>query len=317
MKTLIGIIAAAALAVSAPPATARDFRSADIHPADYPTVEAVKFMGKQLATASGGKLGVKVFPNGALGSEKDTIEQLKIGALDMMRINASPLNNFVPETIALCLPFVFRDTQHMRTVLDGPIGDEILAAMEPAGLVGLAYYDSGARSIYTVKAPVKSLADLKGLKIRVQQSDLWVGMIQSLGANPTPMPYGEVYTALKTENNWPSYESSRHFEAAKFYNVTEHSLAPEVLVMSKKVWDTLSKEDQAMVRKAAKESVPVMRKLWDEREQAARKTVEAAGVQVVTIANKAEFVDAMKPVYDKFAGDEKLKGLVKRIQDTK
>jgi tripartite ATP-independent transporter DctP family solute receptor len=240
-----------------------------------------------------------------------------------MRINASPMNNFVPETITLCLPFIFRDTQHMRTVLDGPIGDEILAAMEPAGLIGLAYYDSGARSVYTVKAPVKTLADLKGLKIRVQQSDLWVGMIQSLGANPTPMPYGEVYTALKTglvdaaENNWPSYESSRHFEAAKFYNVTEHSLAPEVLVFSKKVWDTLSKEDQAMIRKAAKESVPVMRKLWDEREQASRKTVEAAGVQVVQIANKAEFVDAMKPVYAKFAGDEKLQGLVKRIQDTK
>jgi TRAP-type C4-dicarboxylate transport system substrate-binding protein len=148
-------------------------------------------------------------------------------------------------------------------------------------------------------------------------------MIQSLGANPTPMPYGEVYTALKTglvdaaENNWPSYESSRHFEAAKFYNVTEHSLAPEVLVMSKKVWDTLTKEDQAMIRKAAKESVPVMRKLWDEREQASRKTVEAAGVQVVTVANKQEFVDAMKPVYQKFAGDEKLSSLVKRIQDTK
>ena len=185
MKTLIGIIAAAALAVSAPLATARDFRSADIHPADYPTVEAVKFMGKQLAVASGGKLGVKVFPNGALGSEKDTIEQLKIGALDMMRINASPLNNFVLETIALCLPFVFRDTQHMRNVLDGPIGDEILAAMEPAGLVGLAYYDSGARSIYTVKAPIKSLADLKGLKIRVQQSDLWVG-ICLLYTSPSP-----------------------------------------------------------------------------------------------------------------------------------
>jgi tripartite ATP-independent transporter DctP family solute receptor len=323
MKTLTVIIAALALVATAPLATARDLRSADIHPTDYPTVEAVRFMGKQLATASGGKLGVKVFPNGALGSEKDTIEQLKIGALDMMRINASPLNNFVPETIALCLPFVFRDTQHMRNVLDGPIGDEILAAMEPAGLVGLAYYDSGARSIYTVKAPIKSLADLKGLKIRVQQSDLWVGMIESLGANPTPMPYGEVYTALKTglvdaaENNWPSYESSRHFEAAKFYNVTEHSLAPEVLVMSKKVWDTLSKEDQAMVRKAAKESVPVMRKLWDERELASRKTVEAAGVQVITIANKQEFVDAMKPVYAKFAGDDKLQSLVKRIQATK
>src|SRR5207237_10652497 len=131
---------------------------------------------------------VNVFPNGTRGCEKDTIEQLKIGALDMMRINSSPLNNFVPETVALCLPFVFRDTQHMRNVLDGPIGDEILAAMEPAGLVGLAYYDSGARSIYTVKAPVKSLADLKGLKICVQQSDLWECMFKCIGVNQPSRP---------------------------------------------------------------------------------------------------------------------------------
>ncbi|WP_315838143.1 TRAP transporter substrate-binding protein [Bradyrhizobium prioriisuperbiae] len=302
---------------------ARDFRSADIHPTDYPTVEAVRFMGKQLSEATNGRLGVKVFPNGALGSEKDTIEQIKIGGLDIMRINSAPLNNFVPETIVTGLPFVFRSTQHMRKVLDGPIGDEILAAMEPAGLIGLAFYDSGARSFYTVKKPVKSLADLKGLKIRVQQSDLFVSMIEGLGANATPMPYGEVYTALKTglvdaaENNWPSYESSRHFEAAKFYNLTEHSLAPEVLVMSKKIWDTLSKEDQAAVRKAAKDSVPYMRKLWDERETQSRKTVEAAGVQVIEIANKQEFIDAMKPVYAKYASDPKLKGLVQRIQDTK
>ena len=208
-------------------------------------------------------MGVKVFPNGALGSERDTIEQLKIGGLDMMRINAAPLNNIVPETIAVSLPFVFRSTEHMRKVLDGPIGDEILAAMAAQGMVGLAFYDSGARSLYTAKKPVKTVADMKGMKIRVQQSDLFVAMIEALGANPTPMPYGEVYTGLKTgivdgaENNWPSYESSRHFEAAKYYDLTEHSLVPEVLVFSKKIWDGLSKEDQAMIRKAAKDSVPV------------------------------------------------------------
>ena len=133
----------------------------------------------------------------------------------------------------------------MRKVLDGPVGDEILAAMEAQGFVGLAFYDSGSRSIYTAKKPIKTLADIKGMKIRVQQSDLWVAMMQAMGANATPMPYGEVYTALKTgvvdaaENNWPSYESSRHYEAAKFYSVTEHSMAPEVLVFSKKVWDRL------------------------------------------------------------------------------
>ncbi|MBP2229582.1 tripartite ATP-independent transporter DctP family solute receptor [Azospirillum agricola] len=304
-------------------AQARDFRSADIHPADYPTVEAVKQMGKTLAEQTGGKLGIRVFPSGALGTEKDTIEQLKLGGLDMMRINVGALNSVVPETIVTVLPFIFRDTQHMRTVLDGPIGDDILKSMEAQGLVGLAFYDSGSRSFYTVKKPITSLADFKGLKIRVQPSELFVGMMTALGANATPMPYGEVYTALKTgivdgaENNWPSYESSRHFEAAKYYSLTEHSLAPEVVVFSKVIWDRLSKDDQALIRKAAKESVPFMRKLWDEREIKSRKMVEDGGAQITQIANKQELIDAMKPVYAKFADTPALQGLVKRIQDTK
>lgn len=314
------VVAAAGLATFA---QARDFRSADVHPTDYPTVEAVRQMGKQLSEQTKGKLNVKVFPAGALGSEKDTIEQLKLGGLDMMRINAAPLNNIVPETIAVSLPFVFRSVEHMRTVVDGPIGDEILAAMAAQGMVGLAFYDSGARSFYTAKKPVKTVGDLKGMKIRVQQSDVFVAMIEALGANATPMPFGEVYTALKTgivdgaENNWPSYESTRHFEAAKFYDMTEHSMVPEVLVFSKRIWDKLPKEDQATIRKAAKDSVPYMRKLWDERELKSRKIVEAAGAQVVQIPNKQEFIDAMKPVYVKFANTPKLQDLVKRIQDTK
>jgi tripartite ATP-independent transporter DctP family solute receptor len=214
---------------------ARDFRSSDVHPADYPTVVAVKQMGSQLSEQTKGRLGVRVYPSGSLGTEKDNIEQLKIGGLDMMRIHISTLNSVVPETMATVLPFVFRSTDHMRKALDGPIGDEILAAMETQGLVGLAFYDSGARSIYTAKKPIKNLADMKGLKLRVPQSDLFVAMIEAANANPTPMPYGEVYTALKTgivdgaENNWPSFESSRHFEAAKYYNLSEHSLAPAVL----------------------------------------------------------------------------------------
>jgi tripartite ATP-independent transporter DctP family solute receptor len=321
LKSLLST-ALAALLCSAVPATARDFRSADVHPADYPTVAAVQYMGKLVAEQSKGKHGVRVYPSGALGTEKDNIEQLRIGGLDMMRINVGPLNSVVPETIVTVLPFVFRSTEHMRKVLDGPIGDEILASMESQGLVGLAFYDSGSRSFYTTKKPIKTLADMKGLKIRVQQSDLFVSMIEALGANPTPMPYGEVYTALKTgivdaaENNWPSYESSRHFEAAKFYTLSEHSLAPEVLVFSKRIWDTLSKEDQALLRKAAKDSVPHMRKLWDEREVKSRKAVEGAGSQIGTLANKQEFIDAMKPVYAKFANTPKLASLVKRIQET-
>jgi tripartite ATP-independent transporter DctP family solute receptor len=321
--TRLPVAAALAFALSAAVAHARDFRSADVHPVDYPTVAAVQFMGKLVAERSQGKHGVRVYPSGALGTEKDNIEQLRIGGLDMMRINVAPLNAVVPETIVTGLPFIFRSTEHMRKVLDGPIGDEILASMEAQGLVGLAFYDSGARSFYTVKKPIKTMADMKGLKIRVIQSDLFVSMVEALGANPTPMPYGEVYTALKTgivdaaENNWPSYESSRHFEAAKFYNLSEHSLAPEVLVFSKKVWDTLPKADQDLLRKAAKESVPHMRKLWDEREVKSRKMVETAGSQIVPLANKQEFIDAMKPVYAKFASTPKLKDLVRRIQETK
>jgi len=182
----------------AAPAWARDFRSSDIHPGDYPTVEAVRQMGKALKEQSKDKYGIKVFPSGALGAERDTIEQLKIGGLDMMRINAAALNSVVPETIVTVMPFLFRSTEHLHHVLDGPIGDEILAAMASQGIVGLAFYDSGARSFYTSKKPIRSLADMKGLKIRVQQSDLFVGLIEALHANPTPMPYGEVYTALKT-----------------------------------------------------------------------------------------------------------------------
>ncbi|WP_353861917.1 TRAP transporter substrate-binding protein [Azospirillum formosense] len=302
---------------------ARDFRSADIHPADYPTVEAVKYVDKLLKERTGGKLGVKVYPNGALGTEKDTIEQLKIGGLDMMRINVAPLNNVVPETMVTALPFIFRSTEHMRAVLDGPIGDEILAAMESQGMIGLAFYDSGSRSMYSAAKPYKTLADMKGAKIRVQQSDLFVAMIQALGANATPMPFGEVYTALKTgivdaaENNYPSYESSRHFEAAKYFTLTEHAMAPEVLVFSKVSWDRLSKDDQAAIRKAAKDSVPYMRKLWDEREQKSKDVVLKAGAQIVEVTNKQEFIDAMAPVYKQFASTPKLDGLVKRIQDTK
>jgi tripartite ATP-independent transporter DctP family solute receptor len=304
------------------PAQARDFRSADVHPGDYPTVEAVKYMGEQLAKQTDGRLGVKVYPNGALGNERDTIEQLKIGGLDMMRINAAVLTNVVPATLVTSLPFIFRSKDHMHAVLDGPVGEEILAAMEAEGMVGLAFYDSGARSIYAANKPVKALADLNGMKIRVQQSDVFVATIEALGANPTPMPYGEVYTALKTgivdaaENNLPSYESSRHFEAAKYYTLTEHSMVPEVLVFSKIIWDNLAEEDQAMIRKAAKDSVPHMRKLWDERETKARQTVEAAGSEIIPLEDRQAWVDAVQPVYAKFASTPELQSLVQKVQTT-
>ncbi|WP_369806824.1 TRAP transporter substrate-binding protein [Limnohabitans sp. B9-3] len=299
-------------------ANATEFRSSDIHPDDYPTVQAVRHMGEELSKATGGKHSIKVFSKSALGNEKDTIEQTKLGAIAMTRVNVAPMNNICPATMVPTMPFLFRSTEHMRKVLDGAIGEEILKDCEAQGFVGLAFYDSGARSIYTVKKPIKTLADAKGLKVRVQQSDLWVSLLEAMGANATPMPYGEVYTALKTglvdaaENNYPSYESSRHFEVAKYYNKTEHSMAPEILLFSKKVWDTLPAEEQKQIRAAAKESVTYMRKLWDDREVKSLAIVKAGGAEIVDV-DKASFQNAMKPVYDKFLKDPKLQDMVKRI----
>jgi tripartite ATP-independent transporter DctP family solute receptor len=318
MKPLIA--AASLLAVAS--AWATEFRSADIHPDDYPTVLAVRHMGEELSKATNGKHSIKVFSKSALGIEKDTIEQTKLGAIAMTRVNVAPMNNICAATMVPTMPFLFRSTEHMRKVLDGAIGDEILKDCEAQGFIGLAFYDSGARSMYTVKKPVKTLADAKGLKVRVQQSDLWVSLLEAMGANATPMPFGEVYTALKTglvdaaENNYPSYESSRHFEVARFYNKTEHSLAPEILLFSKKIWDTLSVDEQKQIRAAAKESVTYMRKLWDEREEKSMAIVKAAGVQIVDV-DKASFQAAMKPVYDKFLKDPKLQDMVKRINAVK
>ncbi len=299
-----------------------EFRSSDIHPDDYPTVLAVRHMNEVLSKATSGRLTIKVFAKSALGSEKDTIEQTKLGALAMTRVNVAPMNNICAATMVPTMPFLFRSIDHLRKVLDGPIGDEILKDCEAQGFIGLAFYDSGARSIYSAKKPVKTLADAKGMKVRVQQSDLWVSLLEAMGANATPMPYGEVYTALKTglvdaaENNYPSYESSRHFEVAKFYSKTEHSMAPEILLFSKRVWDGLTPDDQKAVRAAAKESVPYMRKLWDEREAKSLETVKAGGAQIIEV-DKASFQAAMKPVYDKFLKDPKLQDMVKRIQDVK
>jgi tripartite ATP-independent transporter DctP family solute receptor len=231
---------------------------------------------------SGGKMSLQVFHSAQLGEEKDTIEQTKIGALQFNRVNMAPFNGIVPESGIPALPFVFRSTQHMRAVMDGKIGDDILAAFEPHGFIGLCFYDSGARSFYNRERPIHTPADMKGMKIRLIQSDIFVALVQALGANATPMPYGEVYTALKTgvidgaENNWPSYESSRHFEVAKHYSLDEHSLSPEIFVMSKVAWDKLSAKEKEIVKSSAKDSVPFMRKLWDAQEKKSEAAVRAA-----------------------------------------
>jgi tripartite ATP-independent transporter DctP family solute receptor len=319
---VLGLAVALALSASASYAQSVTLRSADIHPDGYPTVDAVKYMGDLLSQRTNGRIKIQVMNNSVLGGEKDTIEQTRFGVIDMNRVNAAPFNNLIPETVVLGLPFLFRSTDHMHKVVDGPIGDKILAAFEPHGLIGLAYYDSGARSFYTTKKPVEKLSDLKGMKIRVQQSDLWIAMMQAFGANPTPMPMGEVYSSLETgvvdgaENNWPSYESARHYEVAKNYTLTQHSMNPEILVMSKISWDKLTPDDQKVVRQAAKDSVVKMRELWSAREKSSEEKVRASGAKIITV-NKDEFSAAMKPVYDKFVTDPKMKDLLTQIQDVK
>ena len=317
-----GAALAALLALGAAGAQAQTLRSTDIHPDGYPTVEAVKYMGKLLEERSKGKIKINVFHSAQLGQEKDTIEQTRFGVIDMNRINMAPFNNLIPATNIPSLPFIFRSVSHMRTVMDGPIGDSILAEFEKHGLIGLAFYDSGARSFYNSKHAIKTPADMKGMKIRVQQSDMFISLVSALGANATPMNFGEVYSGLQTklidgaENNWPSYESTKHFEVAKFYSMTEHSLSPEVLVMSKKTFDKFSADEQKMVRQAAKDSVAKMRELWDAREKASEAKVKAGGA-VVNAVEKQPFIDAMKPVYEKFVKDQAMKDLVAKIQAVK
>jgi tripartite ATP-independent transporter DctP family solute receptor len=320
-RSLFGAFVALSVATTAAHAQTITLRSADIHPDGYPTVEAVKYFGQLLEQRTNGRIKVQVFPSQQLGQEKDTIDQTRFGVIDLNRINMAPFNNLIPETFVPALPFIFKSVVHMRAVMDGPIGDEILKAFEPHGLVALAFYDSGARSFYNSKRPINTPADMKGLKIRVQQSDLFIDLVKALGANATPMPAGEVYSAIQTgvvdgaENNWPSYDSFRHAEVAKFYSKTEHSMSPEVFVMSKISYDKLSPDDQKLIRQAAKDSVGKMRELWEAREKASEAKVRAAGSRVNEV-DKQAFIDAMKPVYDKYVTNPKLKDMVARIQAT-
>ena len=242
------------------------------------------------------------------------------GGIDLNRVNLAPLNSIVDETTVLAMPFLFRSIEHMRVTVDGPIGDEILDAFEQHGLIGLAYYDSGARSFYNSQRPVRTPADLVGMKIRVQNSDLFVELIAVLGGNPTPMGFGQVYESLVlgaidgSENNWPSYESTRHFEAAPYYSLTQHTMTPEVLVMSKQRWDKLSADQQTLIRRAARASVSRMRELWEARVASSRSTVLAAGVEVIEDIDKTPFMEAVAPLYDTFLADPALKDLAERIR---
>jgi tripartite ATP-independent transporter DctP family solute receptor len=299
-------------------------KSTDVHPLGYPTVEAVVRMGKKLEAATNGRISVQMFPAMQLGGEKEMIEQAQVGALAMARISAGPMGPIVPEINVFNLPFMFRDVAHMQKVIDGPIGDEMLAKLTnhpTAGLIGLCWMDAGTRNVYNSKKPVTSMADLKGLKIRMMGNPVFVETMNALGGNGVAMGYDQLINALQqgivdgAENNYPSYANGQHYRYAKYYSLTEHLIIPEILVFSKKIWQTLSKEDQTLILKYAKEAQREERKLWQEMEEKSLKQMRDAGVQIIKIADKKPFVAAVKPVWDKFGGQ--FAALIQRIQDVK
>ncbi len=306
--------------LATPQAQAREFRVADTQTADYPTVRAVIYMGRLIEQRTGGRQMLRVFHSRQLGEEKETIEQTRVGAIDLNRTNVAPIGSLVPTANLLALPFLFRSPEHLHHVLDGPIGDEILASFQPYGFIGLTFYDSGARSIYNSVRPVRTLADMKGLRIRVQQSKLMSEMIKALGAVPVELPYGQVETALTTklidgaENNWPSYVTTNHYKAARYYTLTEHTMSPEVLVMSLKAWRSLSAEDQKIFRAAARESNIFMRKQWHALEVQSQAQAQKAGNVIVAKFDRKPFEDAMSGIYVKAATDPALRQLIDRIR---
>lgn len=283
-------------------------RAADVQPPGYPTVAGLEFMAHYLDVATNGRIKMEVYPGGQLGDERSTIEQVQLGVLDITRTSSSPVGEFHPPMGVFSLPFIFRDETHMWKVVQGPIGKRLLDGMADVGLVGLAYYDSGSRNFYTTQKPVRSVADLRGLRIRTQQSRVVLDMMEVLGAEPVPMAFEEVYSALQTgaidgaENNFPSYgpHGVRHYEVARYFTLNAHARVPEVVMISAQTWNRLSPEDQALIREAALASVPVQAALWRDLVDESRRAVEAAGVEIIDV-NVQEFQDAMAPLYEKYS----------------
>lgn len=318
---LVAVVAAAVFAIGSAPLSAQEWRGWNTHVPDYPNSRALDRWGELVAQRTNNRIRMRTFHSAQLGQQDEAIQQLRLGAIDFANFNLSPLNNLVPETQVLTLPFIFRDVTHLHKTVDGPVGDELAKLIEQRlNMVVLSWFDAGARSMYTRSRPIRTPADMQGLKIRVQTSDLWVDLIRALGANATPLPFGEVYTALQTgvidgaENNWPSYESQRHFEVARFYSTTEHSNVPEIVVVAKGRWDRLSPADREILRTAAREASALQRQLWAEREKASRDKVVAAGVTVTEITDRAPWAALMAPLYEKYAGAPSMRALVDRIR---
>lgn len=303
LKTVISAATAATFAMSSL-ALAADWRGWNIHTDGYPNTVALDAFVEEVNANT--DLDIQVFHGGVLGSQPDAIEQVRNGALEFGQFNMGPMGPIIPTTNVLSLPFVFSSVDHMHKAMDGSVGEIFAAAMEKEGLVPLAWYDSGSRSFYNSKRPITKPSDVTGLKVRVMNNELFVNMVAQLGGNATPMAFSEVYQSLKTgvidgaENNYPSYESTGHFEVAGFYSITDHLIIPECICVSTSAWNALDDATKTAVRTAARKSADVQRKLWAEREQQSRAKVEAAGSKVNEVENKVAFQEKMAPIYDTF-----------------
>jgi len=287
----------------------------------HPVHKAMLYMAEKALEKSGGKLKIDIYPSEQLGSERECIEQLQLGALAMTKTSSAPMEGFVPEVKVLGLPYMFRDDAHYWKVLLGDIGKELLAAGEKVNLKGLCFYDAGARSFYTVKKAINGPADLKGLKIRVQKSPISMKMIEAMGGSPTPIDWGELYTSLQqgvvdgAENNPPSFETSLHYEICGFYTLDEHTRPPDMLLISTIVWNKLSPDLQQVLQACADESVTYQRLLWAEHQKNSLEKVEAAGVKII-VPDKNLFKQAIAPMLKEFEGTE-ISELIKRIEQVK
>lgn len=310
-------------ALVAAPAIADQWRGWNIHPEDYPNSIALETFAAEVAEKTEGRIEPEVYHNAVPGDQPDAIEQVRNGGLDFANFNMGPMGQIVPATNVLSLPFIFKDVDQMHKVMDGEIGQRFSDALAEEGLVALSWFDSGSRSFYNTKQPIMTPADVEGMKFRVMNNDLYVNMVDQLGGNATPMAYGEVYQSLKTgvidgaENNYPSYDSSNHFEVAKFYSITNHLIIPECLCVSTAAWDALSDEDKEIVKAAAVTAAQEQRALWAEREKVSREKVEAAGAKINEVSDPKAFQDKMGPVYEGFIeANPELESLIKDIQST-
>ncbi|WP_447527962.1 TRAP transporter substrate-binding protein [Vreelandella sp. TE19] len=299
-------LAGVSLLTAAVSAQADNWRGWNIHPDGYPNSEALAAFAEAVAERTEGRVTPRVYNNAVLGDQSDAIEQTRNGALDFANFNMGPMGPIVNETNVFSLPFLFTDIDHMHTVMDGEIGERFADALENQGLVVLSWFDSGARSIYNTQRPIRTPEDVQGLKVRVMNNDLYVQMMEALGGNATPMAYGEVYQSLTTgvldgaENNYPSFESSNHYEAAEYFSLTEHLIIPECLCVAKASWDALSEEDQEIVREEGMNASQMQRDLWVESSEESRQIILDYGVEINEVDDKEAFQALMEPMYEEF-----------------